>query len=51
MKVINDEFWIRILAKTTYIIALYVSIADYLLGNGLHMTGGIIEVAYYSGKR
>ena len=49
MKTINDEFWIRVLAMSTYFIASYVCLGTFLLGHPFTL-GDIIDVAHFEWK-
>ena len=44
MKAINDEFWMSVLAMSTYFIAFYTILIGYLIGDDLEETPGIINV-------
>ena len=44
MKAINDEFWMCVLAMSTYVIAFYTLLTEYLIGAGLEGNTGIINV-------
>ena len=47
MKPINDEFWTRVLAMSTYLIALYSGLIVSFMG-GFNDVGGIVEITRYS---
>ena len=49
MKTINDEFWIRVLAMSTYLIASLHCLASFLLGHPFTLAD-IIDVAHHEGK-
>ena len=49
MKTINDEFWIRVLAMSTYFISSYVCLGTFLLGHPFTL-GDIIDVAHFEWK-
>ena len=48
MKSINDEFWMRVLARSTYLMALYIRLVAFLTGMGLNELGEIIQVTHTS---
>ena len=42
MKAIHDDFWMAVLAMSTYLISFYSVLADYLVGYDLEDTPSII---------
>ena len=50
MKTINDEFWMRFVAISTYLIALHLVLPAYLSVEGIFEVGEIIQVMHYEGR-
>ena len=46
MKPINDEFWMRVLAMSTYLIAFYVLLVASFYGYAINDVGGIVSVTH-----
>ena len=49
MKVINDEFWMRVLSMSTHLICTYMCLIIYLLRGGVYEVTGIINIGTYTG--
>ena len=50
MKTINDEFWMRFVAISTYLIALHLVLPRYLSVEGVFEVGEIIQIMHYEGR-
>lgn len=50
MKTINDEFWMRVLGISTYLVGFYMCLIEYSCGS-VYEGAGIIHVASFSGMR
>ena len=51
MRTLNDEFWSIVLAISTYLVSIYLSISVYLGRNNRNDMGDLIELAYYEETR